>query len=66
MFSCNEILNLDDKSIGTYLENTPIDTFLEPILVKYPDYYNLRGQDFQQISDLERHEAFEILKSELK
>ncbi|MEJ2296504.1 MAG: hypothetical protein P8Y23_17275 [Candidatus Lokiarchaeota archaeon] len=66
MFKCNEILKLDDESIGTYFEDTPIDTFLEPILVKYPDYYNLRGQDFQQISDSERHEAFEILKFEVK
>jgi len=66
MLSCNEILNLKEDAIISYFEETFIDEFLEPILVKFPDYYNLRGQEFHLISNREKNEAFEILKTELK
>ena len=66
MLSCKEILSLKDESIVSYFENTSIDEFLEPILVKFPDYYNLRGQELKNILDSERAKAIEILKSEMK
>ena len=66
MLKLKEIIKLSDESISSYFEDTPVDAFLEPILVQFPDYYNLRGQEFHQISDSERFEALEILKSELK
>ena len=66
MLSCKEILSLKDESIVSYFEDISINEFLEPILVKFPDYYNLRGQELNYISDLERTEVIEILKSEIK
>jgi hypothetical protein len=66
MLTCKEILNLKDELIVSYFDDTPIKEFLEPILVKFPDYYNLRGQELQQISDSERKKAIEILISEMR
>jgi len=66
MLTCKEILNLKDELIISYFDDTPIKEFLEPILVKFPDYYNLRGQELQQISDSERKKAIEILISEMR
>lgn len=66
MLSCKEILSLKDESIVSYFEDTSIDEFLEPILVKFPDYYNLRGEDLKHISDLEKSKVLGILKSEIK
>jgi hypothetical protein len=66
MLTYKEILSLKDELVVSCFEETPIDEFLEPILVKFPDYYNLRGQELKYISDLEKIEVLEVLKSEIK
>lgn len=66
MLSCKEILNLKEDKFFSYFEGTPINEFLEPILIKYPDYYNLRGKYFGEISENERNLAVKLLKAELK
>lgn len=66
MLSCNELLNLKEDSLVSYYEDMSTDEFLEPILIKYPDYYNLRGQELRSILNSERAKAIEILIAELK
>lgn len=65
MLSCNELLNLKEDSLVTYFEDMSIEDFLEPILIRFPDYYNLRGQDIKQISDSEKAKVTEILVAEM-
>ena len=66
MLSCKEILNLNNESLLTYFKDTSIEEFLEPILIKFPDYYNLRGEKLEYVSDMERAKAIQILIAELK
>ena len=66
MLSCKELLNLNEDLLVSYFEDTSIEEFLEPILIRYPDYYNLRGKEFQQISDSEKVKVIELLKAEMK
>jgi len=66
MLSCKEILNLNNDSLLTYFKDTSIEAFLEPILIKFPDYYNLRGEKLEYVSDTERAKAIQILRSEME
>ncbi|TFG17216.1 MAG: hypothetical protein EU531_04060 [Promethearchaeota archaeon] len=66
MLSCKEILNLNNDSLLSYFKDTSIEEFLEPILIKFPDYYNLRGKELQYVSDKERAKAIQILISEME
>ena len=66
MLTYKEILSLKDELVVSCFEDTPIDEFLEPILVKFPDYYNLRGEELNHISDLEKRKVLAILISEIK
>jgi len=66
MLSCTEIMNLNKDSLLSYFRDNSIEAFLTPILVKFPDYYNLRGEELQYISDAERAKAIQILMSEMK
>ncbi len=64
MFSSNEILNLNEENFSLFFIRNEIEELIKPILIDYPDYYNLRGVDIKKLSGVEKDQVKRILKFE--
>ncbi|MFX1364975.1 MAG: hypothetical protein ACFE9Y_08630 [Promethearchaeota archaeon] len=60
----NILSNLNEEEIEVKLSNTNLEEFIEPYLIKYPDYYNLRGDLIENLTESERIKVLKILKYE--
>ncbi len=64
MMMDNIISNLNEEEIEEKLSNTNLEEFIKPYLIKYPDYYNLRGDLIENLTESERTLVLKILKYE--
>lgn len=64
MMMNNILSNLNEEEIEVKLSNTNLEEFIEPYLIKYPDYYNLRGDLIENLTESERIKVLKILKYE--
>lgn len=65
MLSSNEILNLTEEKFNNFFIRNEIEEFIKPILIDYPEYYNLRGVDVRNLLEPEKKQVNRILKLEL-
>jgi len=64
MFSSNEILNFNEENFNLFFIRNEIEELIKPILIDYPDYYNLRGVDIKSLSKSKKDQVKRILKNE--
>ncbi|MFX1498451.1 MAG: hypothetical protein ACFFBH_13070 [Promethearchaeota archaeon] len=65
MLSYNDIKGMNGEEFNSYFKKVGIESILKPIMIKFPDYYTLRGRDIEDISKDEKKQFFKILKKEL-
>ncbi|MBD3216030.1 MAG: hypothetical protein GF311_25685 [Candidatus Lokiarchaeota archaeon] len=65
MLSFEQIARLDDSGIYSILEKYGSADMITAIIKEFPDYYNLRGEDTGNLSNVESNQVLEILRKEL-
>jgi len=64
MLTYTEIIDLDNEVFTQFSNDNELEDLFKPILIKYPDYYYLRGEDIRNISSSEKENVIEILQLE--
>lgn len=65
MLSFEQFANLDESDIYSILDKYGSQDMISAIINEYPDYYNLRGEDLENISSLKNQEVMKILEKEM-
>ena len=64
MLTYTEIIDLDNEVFTQFSNDNELEDLIKPLMVKYPDYYYLRGEDIINISSSEKEKVIEILQLE--
>ena len=64
MLTLTELFELDSDVFSQFSNDNELEELIKPLMIKYPDYYYLRGEDARNLSSSEKDELIKILKSE--
>jgi hypothetical protein len=66
MLTYDHIIKCDESRIGSLLNQVDTNEFINAIINEFPDYYENRGRNLNNLPEWERQNVIEVLKKELK